>query len=71
VLYVARRYLKMSYQEWRDTPWWVQRAYIEGLEKEELLTFSDDTGDGWEDDPVGADPRQYAAMGLRVIDGSV
>jgi hypothetical protein len=61
----------MSYQEWRDTPWWVQRAYVDGLEQEGVLTYGEKQQGGWEDDPLGADSRQYAAMGLRVIDGSV
>jgi hypothetical protein len=69
LLYLARRYLKMSHQEWRDTPWWVQRAYIEGLEKEELLTWSEKAPPSVEDDPLGAPVHEFAAMGLRVIDG--
>jgi len=62
----------MSWQEWRDTPWWVQRAYIEGMEHEELLEMQPVAPAGdWESDPLGADVREYTDMGLRVIRGTV
>ena len=65
----------MSWQEWRDTPWWVQRAYIEGMQHEELLEMqtvaSEERPQSWESDPVAADLGEYAGMGLRVIRGSV
>lgn len=30
-MYVARRYFRLTPVEWDGTPWWVQRAYLEGL----------------------------------------
>jgi hypothetical protein len=54
----------MSWQEWRDCPWWVQRAYIEGMEQEELIKYGPD-----EDDIVGATMGKFEEMGLTVIRG--
>ena len=65
----------MSWQEWRDTPWWVQRAYIEGMQQEELLEVSrapsPEEPKHWEQDPVSAPDQEYLDMGLKVIRGSV
>jgi hypothetical protein len=60
----------MSWQEWQETPWWVQRAYIEGMVHEELLTMEPVASPkSWEQDPVAANLQEYADMGLRVIQG--
>jgi hypothetical protein len=65
----------MSWQEWRDTPWWVQRAYIEGMVNEEILEYSEEPAAATvgpksvEKDPLGASLQEYADMGLRVIQG--
>jgi hypothetical protein len=40
--YVARRHLNLSWDEWRDLPWWVRRNYVEGLEEEELINVVPD-----------------------------
>jgi hypothetical protein len=69
LLYIARRHLGMSWKEWQDTPWWVRRAYIEGLEQEELLEFGPSDELGWEIDPRGADVSDFAASGFTVIQG--
>jgi hypothetical protein len=69
LLYLARRYLRMSYQEWRDAPWWVQRTYIEGMMQEELLQQEGSETSAVDDDPVGADLSGYEEMGLTVIRG--
>ena len=66
-MYVAARKLHIGYQEWENLPWWAQRAYIEGMIDEELLSF--DTAGQQEVDPVMASDAALKAMGLRVIDG--
>lgn len=38
VLYLARRKLGMSVEEWRRLPWWQQRLYQEGLLAESSAT---------------------------------
>lgn len=37
LIYLARRYLKMSRQEWDDLPWWEAHALIEGFEAEGII----------------------------------
>ena len=40
LLYLIRRKLWMSPEEWNALPWWVAATYLEGLERE----FADDEG---------------------------
>jgi hypothetical protein len=65
-MYAARRHLGMSWKEWRDTPWWVQRLYVEGMVEEELIQFKEPD---WTDDPLGASVDDFTKMGLQVIRG--
>jgi hypothetical protein len=73
-LYVARRYLKLSPQEWGELPWWVQQTYVDGFIHEGLLVTSDEVSEAEKDvpqtlDPVMASDGDLRRMGLTVIDG--
>lgn len=78
IVYVARRYLKLSAEEWSALPWWVQRTYLDGLQHEGVLVAADSpeaevmagSKDLFEDvDIVMASDGDLRRMGLTVIDG--
>lgn len=45
-MYVVRRRLGFTWDEWRALPWWQAQAYKDGLEAE----FSEDKGKSGSDD---------------------
>src|SRR6266536_694566 len=75
-LYIARRYFNMGPQEWEETPWWLQRVYMEGLKQEGILLTDGKSPQGppssapqqgqqyspWELDPLGASDAEFRAM---------
>lgn len=42
---MARRFLGMSAGEWGTQPWWLRKVYLEGLESEGLVAYSEGSGD--------------------------
>lgn len=52
-------------REWDDLPWDVQRLYLEGLEREELIS-SDSTASSVGGDVFGADLIDLQADGFNV-----
>jgi hypothetical protein len=69
LLYVAARHLRLSWRDWIDAPWWVRRAYIEGLVDEGVLETA--PTDIWEVDPLGAGLGEFRKSGFKVIEGGV
>lgn len=55
-LYVVRRRLRFSIDEWRALPWWQKRVYIEGLRREadQVPSSSSDGSPGGMSDPAEA-----------------
>jgi len=56
----------MSYQEWRDLPWWVRQVYIDGLQEEEILLQVEPS---WENNPLGTSVEGIREQGFTVIQG--
>ena len=72
LLYVARRKLGLSVEEWYALPWWQQRMYIDGMMAEGVIRSADEDdeyGDFDDEDPVTASDAALRRMGLSVIDG--
>jgi hypothetical protein len=67
IIYLVAKNFGWDEAKWRRQPWWVQRAYLEGLEADELLELV--PPDIQEVDPVMAEDNELRALGLRVIDG--
>jgi hypothetical protein len=67
VLYVARRKLGLSPDEWEALPWWTQRLYIDGLLNEGMLEMGEQPEN--DPDPVSASDAELRGLGLTVIDG--
>jgi hypothetical protein len=58
-LYVVRRRLNFTIDEWRALPWWQRRVYIEGLQDE-----ADQLKGGGSSEPGGmSDPAQAILTG--------
>lgn len=56
IWYLARRKLGLSPDEWDDLPWHIERMYMEGFEREELIQYQKNSpagnAAGTGDDPL-------------------
>lgn len=63
LIYLARRRLGMTPEEWLALPWWQTRVYIEGYQAEGILKDPDEDDEDDEIDLIEDDP---VALGFNV-----